>query len=162
MVDIKTAMAAAREAVQDLVEVGPNADPPVCRIMDYGKYKYEQKKKAHEGGRKHRVSQVKEVRLRCKTDLHDLEHKLRQAREFLDTGDKVLLTVRFRGREIVHPELGYQILRDICERMSDCAVVEREPKMEGRRMSALLSPKQKGTRDAKEQDAQRSQETDKS
>lgn len=160
VVDIQTALAAAKEAGLDLVEVAPNADPVVCRIMDFGKYKYEQKKKAHEAKKKHHTAQLKEIRLRAKTDSHDLQHKIKQAQEFLESGNKVLISLRFRGREIVHQELGLSILHQVRGRLQDLATVEREPKLEGRRLVMLLSPNRKGTKDAKDKNAQGTEEKD--
>ena len=130
----------AREAGLDLVEISPTADPPVCRIMDYGKFKYEQKKKANESKKKQHTFQVKEVRVRPKTGAHDIEVKVKRARGFLEAGDKVQLTVLFRGREVVHSNIGIQILNDIAKELEEIAKVERTPRLEGKRMHMILSP----------------------
>lgn len=132
------AIARAEEVGLDVVEVAPNATPPVCRIMDYGKYKYEQKKKAGKG-RGHAAS-LKEVKLRPRTDDHDLAFKLRNARRFLIDGDKVKITVMFRGRELVHRDLGRDQLRKVVELLGPIATVENPARMEGRFLSMILVP----------------------
>ncbi len=132
----------AVEAGLDLVEVSPNAKPPVCRIMDYGKYKYQMSKKAHEAKKKQTVIHVKEVKLRVKTDEHDYQFKVRNARRFLSHGDKVKVAIFFRGREISHKELGLKILKRVVEETKDLGSVEQEPKMEGRSMMLILAPLQ--------------------
>ena len=124
----------------DLVEVAPNAQPPVCRIMDYGKYKYEQKKKKGAGKAKAHAATMKEVKVRPRTDDHDLEFKLRNARKFLTEGDKVKVTLMFRGREIVHKELGRDQLDRVKEMLGDIATVENPPRLDGRFMSMILVP----------------------
>ena len=129
----------ARQAESDLVEVAPNERPPVCRIMDYGKFKYRQKKKTHKQ-KTHHV-QIKEIRVRPKTGGHDIEVKLKRAREFLTNKDKVLINVLFRGRELAHIELGRAIIQNMIAKLEDIAKVERPPGMDGRRMSATLAPK---------------------
>ena len=137
------AMSQAREAGMDLVEVSPNADPPVCRIMDYGKWLYEQKRKLREAHKKshfHTVS-LKEIRLRPETDKHDLEIKVKHAREFLEKGHKVQFTMFFRGRQMLHQDRGREILDQICESLEDIAKIERPSKMANRRMVLTLVPK---------------------
>lgn len=135
------AMNIAREAGLDLVEVAPNERPPVCRIMDYGKFKYEQKKKQSKNQRQHQV-QVKEIRLRPKIGDHDIQFKVKRAREFLSDRDKVKLSVLFRGRENAHRDRGEEILREIIAALDDIAKVEKPPGMEGgRSMTAVLSPR---------------------
>ena len=134
------AMDMARQAGLDLVEISPTASPPVCKVMDYGKYKYEQKKKTQKAKSKQHTINVKEVRLRPKTDKHDIETKVRRARKFLESGDKVAFTVIFRGREVTHPEIPLAILRGIVEELEDIAKVERRPNIEGRRMTMIVSP----------------------
>lgn len=129
----------AQESSLDLVLVAPEADPPVARIMDFGKFKYEQKKRTHQAHR--HQSQLKELRLRPKTEVHDTEVRLKQARRFLERGDRVMVTMLFRGREMAHTDLGVEILRQFAEQLADVAKVEREPKMEHRRMSIILCPK---------------------
>jgi len=132
----------AQEKGLDLVEVAPNAKPPVCRMMDYGKYKYEQNKREREARKKQHVMDVKEVRMTPKIEGHDFQVKVRNAQRFLQEGDKVKATVRFRGREIVHAEIGRALLQEFAEEVKDFAIVEREPKVEGRSMVMVLSPKQ--------------------
>jgi len=131
----------AREAGFDLVEVNPKASPPVCKILDFGKYKYEEKKKQREAKRKQTVVEVKEIKLRPKTDDHDLMVKLRAARKFAEAGNKVKLTCRFRGREITHPEVAMQQFDFLLSKMDDLVNVEQRPSMEGRAMAAIVSPK---------------------
>jgi translation initiation factor IF-3 len=132
------AMARAEEAGLDLVEVAPGSRPPVCRIMDYGRYKYEQKKKAGKG--KGHAASLKEVKLRPRTDDHDLEFKLKNARRFLMDGDKVKVTVMYRGREMVHREIGRKQLDRVVEMLGPLATVENPPRMEGRFLSMILVP----------------------
>jgi translation initiation factor IF-3 len=134
------ALTAAEEAGLDLVEVAPNADPPVCRIMDFGKFKYQQSKKAQIAKKKQKIIQVKEIKVRPKTDDHDLETKAKHARRFLGEGNKLKVTVRFRGREIVHPERGEIILGKLMGLIEDVGTVESRPKMEGRTMVMMVTP----------------------
>lgn len=134
------AMELAREANLDLVEVAANERPPVCRILDYGKLRYQQSRKS---GKVHQ-QKLKEIRVRPKTGDHDIDTKVSQARKFLEHNDKVLVNVLFRGREVQHQEEGRRILDAILEKLVDVGKVERAPSMEGRRMSALVSPKQAG------------------
>jgi len=124
----------------DLVEVAPNAKPPVCRIMDYGKYRYEQSKKAQEAKKHQKTIQVKEVKFRPKIDDHDYEFKMKHAARFLKAHNKVKATVMFRGREVTHPELGEEILNRLRKDLGDLATVERPPKLEGYTMTMILSP----------------------
>ena len=124
----------------DLVEVAPDAQPPVCRIMDYGKFRYEQKKKTH-GPKKHAVFEIKEVKMGSRTDPHDLLHKVKNIRQFIERGQRVKVSVFFRGREITHPELGRQMLRGVVDQVRDVAKVDIEPRLEGRNMAMLLTPK---------------------
>jgi len=138
---IEKALQLAAESHFDLVEVAPNADPPVCKIMDYGKFKYQQNKKTQEAKKKASVIQVKEVKVRPKTDEHDLEFKMRHIRRFLGQKDKAKVTMLFRGREIVYTEQGMKILERIIEALQDEAVVEQRPKMEGRNLIMVLAPK---------------------
>ena len=132
------ALARAQEVGLDLVEVAPGSKPPVCRIMDYGRYKYERKKKM--GKNKGHTASLKEVKLRPRTDQHDLDFKLKNARRFLVDGDKVKVTVMYRGREMVHREFGYRQLTHVTELLSDIANVENPPRMEGRFLSMILVP----------------------
>jgi translation initiation factor IF-3 len=133
----------AEERGLDLVEVAPNAVPPVCRIMDYGKFRYEQTKKEREARKNQKQIELKEVRLKPKTDEHDLDVKAKQARKFLLSGDKVKFTVRFRGREIFHPDIGLAMLEQMAEELRDIAIVEQRPLMEGKALSLLLAPNAK-------------------
>ncbi len=134
----EVAIAQAEEIGLDLVEVAPSSKPPVCRIMDYGRYKYEQKKKSGKG--KGHAASLKEVKLRPRTDDHDLEFKLKNARRFLMDGDKVKVTVMYRGREMVHRDLGRQQLNRVTEMLGNVATVENPPRMEGRFLSMILVP----------------------
>ncbi|REJ72790.1 MAG: translation initiation factor IF-3 [Planctomycetota bacterium] len=141
VIPTEEAMAIAGEAGLDLVEVAPNERPPVCRILDYGKFKYEQKKKTSKGQKTHQI-QVKEIRLRPKTGDHDIEFKIKRARRFLEQRDKVKLNVMFRGRENAHHDRGREMLNQIIEVLDDVSKVEKFPGMEGpRSMSAILAPK---------------------
>lgn len=130
----------AQEVGLDLVEVAPQARPPVCRIMDYGKWKYAQKKKDHKAKAHRHESVLKEVRLRPKTDPHDAQIKINRAKDFLEKGDKVQFTMLFRGREMVHTAQGYRTFNQIKEGLIDIAKLERDAKMEGRRMTMVLAP----------------------
>ncbi|MBM4371887.1 MAG: translation initiation factor IF-3 [Deltaproteobacteria bacterium] len=140
---VPEALDAARTAGLDLVEVSPLARPPVCRIMDYGKFKYQQKKKTQEAKKHQKVVQVKEIKVRPKTDEHDLDTKLRQAREFLAEGNKVKITMRFRGREIVYAEKAMETLFEIGKMIADHGDIEQHPNLMGRNMSMLVGPKTK-------------------
>jgi translation initiation factor IF-3 len=124
----------------DLVEVAPQAKPPVCKLMDFGKYKYEQKQKAKEAKKNASQIQVKEVKLRPKTDEHDIQTKIKHIRRFLEDGDKAKITIMFRGREITHSERGRRMLDQICEELKDEANIEYSPRMEGRSMIMILAP----------------------
>lgn len=135
------AIAAAREEGCDLVEVSSNSEPPVCRIMDYGKFKYEQQKKRQDAKKRQAVVQVKEIKVRPKTDDHDYETKVRHVRRFLEDGDRCKVTVFFRGREIVHKERGMDILERFVKDLGDVARVDQEPRAEGRTLQMLLVPK---------------------
>ncbi len=138
---LEEALRKAEEYGLDLVEVAPHAKPPVCKIMDYGKYKYMLSKKAQEARKKQTLIQVKEIKLRPKTDVHDLQVKERHIKRFLEDGAKVKVTIRFRGREITHPEIAEGILYKMYEGLKDLAVMEQSPRFEGRTMTMLLSPK---------------------
>jgi translation initiation factor IF-3 len=135
------ALRRAQERGLDLVEVNPKADPPVCKILDFGRFKYDEKKKAREAKRKQSVVDVKEIKLRPKTDDHDLDYKTRAARRFIEAGHKVKFTVRFRGREITHPEKAHEQLDHVVKQCEDIAVVEMRPVMEQRTMTLLMAPK---------------------
>lgn len=134
------ALETARKHGFDLVEVAPTAVPPVCRLLDYGKYKYEQAKKERELKKGQRVSLLREVRLRPSIDDHDFEAKVRTIKKLLDEGDKVKVTVRFRGREITHPELGWKLLQRVSEALQGAAAIARQPVIEGRSMTVILAP----------------------
>lgn len=141
---IAEALNIAREASRDLVEVSPNASPPVCRIMDYGKFKYEQSKKTYQAKKKKhvpRVTHIKEIKVRPKTEEHDLQFKIRHIKKFLTQGDKAKITLIFRGREITHPERGKEVMDRIAEEIEDVGIVENPAKLEGRNMIMLLAPK---------------------
>ena len=131
----------AKEAGMDLVEVAATSDPPVCRIMDFGKFRYEQQKKKQEAKKRQAVVQIKEIKVRPKTDDHDYETKLRHIRRFLEDGDRCKITVFFRGREIVHKDRGQDILSRVVQDLADIAKVEQEAKAEGRTLQMLLVPK---------------------
>ena len=139
VVDTETARERAREADLDLVEVAPMARPPVCRLMDYGKYKYEQRKKQQKAREKQHRIRIKGIRLRPKTDQHDFQVKLNHAKRFLEDGNKVQVTMLFRGREMAHIDLGRSLLLRFAEELAEVSTVERMPKMEGRRMTLLLN-----------------------
>ncbi len=140
IVSTDEALQRAETANLDLVEVAPNASPPVCRLMDYGKFRYEQSKKEREARRHQKQVELKEVRLRPKTDSHDLEVKANQARRFLNAGDKVKFTVRFRGREMAHTNIGREILEELIEKLRDIATVEQKPLLESRALSLVVAP----------------------
>ncbi|TLP47232.1 MULTISPECIES: translation initiation factor IF-3 [Cohaesibacter] len=140
-VPARQAMDMAAEAGLDLVEISPNAKPPVCKIMDYGRYKYQAQKKAAEARKKQKVVDVKEVKMRPNIDTHDYEVKMRSANRFLDAGDKVKFTLRFRGREMAHQNLGMELLRKVKGELVERTKVELEPKLEGRQMIMILAPK---------------------
>lgn len=140
IVSISEAMDRARRAGLDLVEVSPNAEPPVCKILDYGKYKYELQKKQNEARKKQKIIEVKEIQLRPMIDKHDLETKCKKIREFLDQGNKVKLTMRFRGREMAHQEIGQQVMNSVITQFTDVGKPESMPKMEGRQMVVILAP----------------------
>lgn len=137
---IQDALRLAYERNLDLVEVAPNAVPPVCRLLDYGKYQYEKQKKDREARKAQKIIEIKEIRLRPRTGEHDLDTKVRQALSFLDEGSKVKVAVRFRGREITHPEIARDQLAEFSEKVGGAAVIETQPLMEGRNLFMLLSP----------------------
>ena len=141
VVPLEEARKLAEERELDLVEVAPTARPPVVRIMDYGKFKYRESKKAREAKKKQHVIQMKEIKLRSKIDEHDLQFKLRHARKFLEKHNKVKVTMVFRGREVVHKELGEEVLKRFLDAVIDIGIQEGEIKMEGRNMILLLTPK---------------------
>ena len=139
----REALKMAEEADTDLVEISPNATPPVCRLMDYGKFKYQEQKKAAEARAKQKIIQVKEIKLRPGTDENDYQVKMRNIKRFIEDGDKVKVTLRFRGREIAHQEIGMRQLERIREELAEMAQVESMPKLEGRQMVMMLAPARK-------------------
>ncbi len=141
VVDLDSALDRAQQSGLDLVEVAPKADPPVCRIMDYGKLKYDTKKKQHEGKKKQHVIKIKEVRFRPQISDHDFETKVRHARKFISDGNKVKVTIMFRGREMSRQDLGENVVSRVIETLADCAEVEKRGALEGRRFSVMLTPK---------------------
>jgi translation initiation factor IF-3 len=141
VLDTQDAIRKAEDFGLDLVEVQPNADPPVCKILDFGKFKYEAQKRANEARKKQKIIEVKEIKLRPNIDEHDYQVKMRNVQRFLNGGDKVKVTLRFRGREMAHQELGANVLTRVREETDDYAKVEAMPKMEGRQMIMVLAPK---------------------
>jgi translation initiation factor IF-3 len=141
VMDTRDAIREARNRSMDLVEVSPNADPPVCKIIDFGKFQYEQKKKANEAKKKQVVVTVKEVKFRPGTDVHDYSYRMKHAREWLEEGDKVKATIWFRGREMTHRELGARILEQLEKDLADVGDVEMRPRMEGNQMFTIFAPK---------------------
>lgn len=138
---IADALAAAAEAGLDLVEISPNSAPPVCKILDFGKYKYESQKKAAEARRNQKVVEIKEVKLRPNIDIHDYEVKMKSMLRFFEEGDKVKVTLRFRGREMAHQDIGFKLLGQVREETAEIAKVESEPRLEGRQMVMVLAPR---------------------
>ncbi len=137
---IRQALSIAQELGLDLVEINPKADPPVCRIMDFGKFKYEQKKQANAAKKKQKVIEVKEVKMRPKTDQHDFDFKIKHVRRFIDEGNKAKITIRFRGREMAHPEVAAALLDKVFQAVKDVTVIAQPYKMEGRTMTMILAP----------------------
>ncbi|HJP53554.1 MAG TPA: translation initiation factor IF-3 [Rhodospirillales bacterium] len=141
VVSVEEGIKMAYDAGLDLVEVSPNADPPVCKILDYGKFKYEKQKKQHDARKKQKTIDVKEIKMRPSIDVHDYDVKMRNVRRFLGDGDKVKITIRFRGREMAHQELGMQMLDRVREELAELTKVEQFPKLEGRMMTMVIAPK---------------------
>jgi len=141
VVSLRDGLIMAEEAGLDLVEVSPNADPPVCKILDFGKFKYEAQKKKAEARKKQKVIEVKEIKLRPNIDDNDYGVKMRNMRKFLEEGDKVKVTLRFRGRELAHQDLGMKVLEKVRDDLEDLGKVEQIPKMEGRQMVMVISPR---------------------
>jgi len=140
VVTVREAIIKAEEAGLDLVEISPNAEPPVCKIMDFGKYKYELQKKANEARKKQKVIEIKEIKIRPTIEEHDYQVKLRSARRFLEEGNKVKMTLRFRGREMSHQDLGMEVLKRLQTDLSDLGKVESPPRMEGRQVQMVMGP----------------------
>lgn len=141
VVGLEEALAKADDGGLDLVEISPNSDPPVCKILDYGKYKYEEQKKRNEARKKQKVIEVKEVKMRPGIEQHDYDVKMRAMRRFLGEGDRVKVTLRFRGRELAHQHLGMKVLDRIRDDLEEIAKVEQLPKMEGRQMIMVVAPR---------------------
>ena len=141
VLDVREGILKAEELGLDLVEVSPNADPPVCKILDYGKFKYEAQKKKNEAKKKQKVIEIKEIKLRPNIDDHDFEVKMKNVRKFIGEGDKVKVTLRFRGREMAHQDLGMNVLNRVRDEMEQTAKVESYPKMEGRQMIMVIGPR---------------------
>jgi translation initiation factor IF-3 len=135
------ALTMAADAGLDLVEIAPGADPPVCKILDFGKFKYEEQKKKNEARKKQKIIEVKEIKLRPSIDIHDYAVKMRSMNKFIEEGDKVKVTMRFRGRELAHQELGMNVLMRVKDDLDGVAKVEQTPRMEGRQMTMVVSPK---------------------
>jgi translation initiation factor IF-3 len=161
VISTKDALTKAEDLGLDLVEVAPNAKPPVCRILDFGKFKYQQSKKAQDSKKKQTVVSVKEVKLRPKTEDHDIEYKLKHMRRFLEQGNKVKVSMIFRGREITHTDIGLDILKKIVIQMEDDGILEQKPKLEGRNMSMIFAPNKPGKEDKKGKDAKPTKTTPK-
>ena len=140
IVSIKEALAIAAEEGLDLIEISPQANPPVCKVLDFGKYRYEQQKKKNEAKKNQKVVEIKELKLRPAIEAHDYEVKLKQAKKFLEQGNKVKFTMRFKGRELSANDMGKQILNQIIEDLEDCSKVDSAMKLEGRQMTMVLSP----------------------
>ena len=137
---VRQALSIAQEMGLDLVEINPKADPPVCRIMDFGKFKYEQKKQAAAAKKKQKIIEIKEVKMRPKTDSHDFDFKMKHIKRFLEDGNKAKITIRFRGREMAHPEIAARLLDRVVEEVKDLSNVEQNYRMEGRAMTMILAP----------------------
>jgi len=145
------ALRMARDKGLDLMEVSPNSQPPVCKICDYGKFKYEKKKKDHEARRKQTVMKVKEVQLRPRTDAHDLEYKCKNIRGFLEEGDKAKITMMFRGREVTYVDQGHKMMAELAKQVEDIAVIEAPAKLEGKKLIMILAPNPTAKKAAKVQ-----------
>lgn len=141
VVSLRDALLAAEDAGLDLVEIAPQAEPPVCKILDYGKYKFEAQKKAAEARKKQKIIEVKEIKLRPNIDDNDYDVKMRAARRFLSEGDKVKVTMRFRGREMAHQDIGMNVLVRVRDELDELAKVEQMPKLEGRQMIMVMAPR---------------------
>ena len=141
VLSVQDALERARQSGLDLVEVSPNAAPPVCKILDYGKFKYEAQKRANQARKKQKTFDVKEIKMRPAIDQHDYDVKMRAITKFLETGDKVKVTMRFRGREMTHQEIGMGVLMRVREDLEEVAKVEQSPKLEGRQMTMVVAPR---------------------
>jgi translation initiation factor IF-3 len=143
ILSLSDALAEAAKGGLDLVEVAPSSEPPVCRILDYGKFRYQQSKKLQDARKSQTTIQVKEIRFRPKTETHDLQVKIKHIRKFLDQHDKVKITMMFRGREIAYTDIGRKIMEDVREALAETSVVEQQPRLEGRNMIMILAPPKK-------------------
>ncbi|MBQ0018126.1 MAG: translation initiation factor IF-3 [Clostridiales bacterium] len=141
IMSLEAALALAEEEELDLVNISPNANPPVCKILDYGKYRYEQQKKEKNAKKNQAVTEIKEIRLSLSIEDHDLQVKAKSASKFLKEGNKLKVSIRFRGREMAYSQIAFDVMKKFAELISDCGVVEKEAKMEGRRMFMFLGPK---------------------
>lgn len=141
VVSIADALAVAQRSGLDLVEVAPNSDPPVCRVMDYGKYRYQQNKKLQDARKSQTTIQVKEIRIRPKTEEHDLEVKIKHIKKFLSEGDKVKIAMMFRGREIAYTEIGRKMMEEIKAALEGLSIIDQQPRLEGRNMIMIVAPK---------------------
>lgn len=141
VVSTQKALQMAFDAGLDLVEISPNAEPPVCKILDYGKFKYEQQKKANVARKNQKTQEVKEIKMRPGIDVHDYQTKMKKIHQFIEKGDKVKVTIRFRGREMAHQDLGMEVLQRVVGEMEEEAKIEARPKMEGRQMIMVIAPK---------------------
>ncbi|MCX7770829.1 MAG: translation initiation factor IF-3 [Proteobacteria bacterium] len=141
ILDIEKALEIARDRGYDLVEIAPNADPPVCKIIDFGKFKYQLNKKSQEAKKKQTVIQVKEIKLRPKTDVHDIDVKVNHIKRFIEDKNKVKITVVYRGRELAHQEIGFKVMEEVMNKINDIVKVETPPKLEGRNLYAIVAPK---------------------
>ncbi len=139
--NIEEAIGIAKERGYDLVEIAPNADPPVCKIIDYGKFKYQLSKKSQEAKKKQTIIQVKEIKLRPKTDKHDIDVKVNHIKRFIEDKNKVKITVVYRGRELAHEEIGFKVMQEVLDKIGDIVKVETPPRLEGRSLIAIVSPK---------------------
>lgn len=158
IMNIKDAIALAREEDSDLVEIVPNANPPVCKIINYGKYKFELQKKNKEAKKKQKLVQLKEIKMRPQISVHDYNFKMKHIREFLNEGNKVKITIMFRGREMAHTEFGHDLIDKIIKDLENEASTEKPPKMEGRNLSAVLNPVNKMKKTSSDADKNESRE----
>ncbi|WP_432633322.1 translation initiation factor IF-3 [Brachyspira sp.] len=158
IMNIKDAIALAREEDSDLVEIVPNANPPVCKIINYGKYKFELQKKNKEAKKKQKLVQLKEIKMRPQISVHDYNFKMKHIREFLNEGNKVKITIMFRGREMAHTEFGHDLVDKIIKDLENEASTEKPPKMEGRNLSAVLNPVNKTKKTSSDADKNESRE----
>jgi translation initiation factor IF-3 len=143
VLSVEEALQKAKEAGVDLVEISPDAAPPVCKLIDFGKFIYQKEKKEKEARKKQKIVEIKEMKFRPKIDHHDFEYRMKQIKEFLEKGDKVKITIRFRGRELVHVEIGSQLMNRIVDGLKELGIPEKKPKMEGKSIVVVISPAKK-------------------